>query len=183
MAINRVMEGSPADRAGIELGDIVEFVDGRRVRGLEQLQSMISSRRPGDRVVLGVWRLDEDMPRRLELEVVLDEMEQSINRDRVAQGLRNKRLWSLATSTPARAEELGVRHLRGVMVMPVEDDRFGDPLLPVGTIIEAVDGIRVGTLDELYERMDRKIQRERRPSVLLEGVQPDGTGFQIEIPI
>ena len=183
VAINRVMEGSPADRAGIELGDIVEFVDGRRVRGLEQLQSMISSRRPGDRVVLGVWRLDEDMPRRLELEVVLDEMEQSINRDRVAQGLRNKRLWSLATSTPARAEKLGVRHLRGVMVMPVEDDRFGDPLLPVGTIIEAVDGIRVGTLDELYERMDRKIQRERRPSVLLEGVQPDGTGFQIEIPI
>ena len=76
-----------------------------------------------------------------------------------------------------------LRHLRGVMVMPVEDDRFGDPLLPVGTIIEAVDGIRVGTLDELYERMDRKLQRERRPSVLLEGVQPDGTGFQIEIPI
>ena len=45
------------------------------------------------------------------------------------------------------------------------------------------EGVFMRTLDELYERMDRKTRRERQPTVLLEGVQPDGTGFRIEIPI
>ncbi|MCP4835371.1 MAG: PDZ domain-containing protein, partial [Phycisphaera sp.] len=56
VAVTAVEQGYPAEVAGIRVGDVIEQVDGRRVRGLEQLKSMISSGRPGEVAVLDIWR-------------------------------------------------------------------------------------------------------------------------------
>ncbi|HZG03449.1 MAG TPA: trypsin-like peptidase domain-containing protein [Streptomyces sp.] len=51
-----VVPGGPADRAGIEEGDVITAVDGTRVRGGEELIVKIRSHRPGDRLELTVER-------------------------------------------------------------------------------------------------------------------------------
>ncbi|GAA2466076.1 trypsin-like peptidase domain-containing protein [Streptomyces macrosporus] len=51
-----VVPGGPADRAGIEAGDVITEVDGTRVRGGEELIVKIRSHRPGDRLELTVER-------------------------------------------------------------------------------------------------------------------------------
>ncbi|MET0771866.1 MAG: S41 family peptidase [Candidatus Limnocylindrales bacterium] len=54
-----VFPGSPADEAGLRVGDVIESVDGRRVDrlGVEQLIERVRGE-PGTRVVLGVERGD-----------------------------------------------------------------------------------------------------------------------------
>ena len=48
--------GGPADRAGIEEGDVIMSLDGRAVRSSEEVGTLIIAHDPGDRVEVGVVR-------------------------------------------------------------------------------------------------------------------------------
>ena len=171
------------------MGDVILGVDGRRARGIEQLQSMIASARPGAAVTLDIWRIDPGTSdvEQLGVEVVLGVMDQSINRQFTSNLLDRARLGTLVTATPQRAEELGVAFARGVLVGPSKAGVDGDTLFPVGTLIQRIDGITVGTLDELFERIDRRLrlrprQRAReRARVLFEGILPSREPFQVDV--
>ncbi len=54
--VNRVVEGSPADRAGIRKGDVITSVNGRAVRSPEELAAVISSQSEGERAAVRVQR-------------------------------------------------------------------------------------------------------------------------------
>jgi serine protease Do len=54
--VNAVEKGSPADKAGIEAGDIILKVDGRDVHSSVELPRIITAVKPGAKVTLTVWR-------------------------------------------------------------------------------------------------------------------------------
>ena len=54
--LNEVRAGTPAERAGLEAGDIVNSVGGSRVRTASDLSTAIDARKPGDRVSLTYTR-------------------------------------------------------------------------------------------------------------------------------
>ena len=53
--VNSVEKGGPADKAGIEQGDIIVKVDGRAVNSSVELPRIITAIKPGTRIVLQVW--------------------------------------------------------------------------------------------------------------------------------
>ena len=53
--VNSVEKGGPADKAGIEQGDIIVKVDGRTVNSSAELPRIITAIKPGTRIVLQVW--------------------------------------------------------------------------------------------------------------------------------
>lgn len=65
--ITEVMEGSPADKAGLRRGDIILAVDGERLSQTYSLADALSKHRPGDKVKLTVW----ERGRRREITVTL----------------------------------------------------------------------------------------------------------------
>ena len=183
VAVQEVMPDTPASRSELQAGDVIMGVDGRRARGIEQLQSMIGSARPGAAVTLDVWRIDPvtKSVEELGVEVILGVMDQSINRLGTSNRLQNERLGTLVTATRQRADEFGVPFARGVLVGPSEAGVEGDTLFPVGTLIQRIDGITVGTLDELFERIDRRLRVSRNPMVLFEGIFPTGQPFEVDV--
>ena len=54
--IVEVVPGTPAERAGLQPGDIIVSVDGREIGPDQQLSSLIQQYGPGDRVMLAVRR-------------------------------------------------------------------------------------------------------------------------------
>lgn len=54
--VSKIVDGSPAFKAGIMVGDIISGVDGEEVAGGSSLGRMVSSRTAGDTVALEVWR-------------------------------------------------------------------------------------------------------------------------------
>jgi serine protease Do len=54
--VNSVEKGGPADKAGIEQGDIIVKADGRTVNSSAELPRIITAVKPGTRIVLQVWR-------------------------------------------------------------------------------------------------------------------------------
>lgn len=67
--VTSVIKNSPAERAGIEEGDVILKVDNMEVKNAEELVSVIHSYRPGDKVRI----LVERKGREIELEVILGE--------------------------------------------------------------------------------------------------------------
>ena len=54
--VNSVEKGGPADKAGIEQGDIITKVDGRAVNTSSELPRIITQVRPGTKISLQLWR-------------------------------------------------------------------------------------------------------------------------------
>lgn len=54
--VQEVIPGSPAEEAGLRVGDLIRKVDGRAVNSSHPLADVLSAYRPGDRVVLTVER-------------------------------------------------------------------------------------------------------------------------------
>lgn len=65
--IESVQQGSAADRAGLEGGDVVVSVLGELVNAPNDLQSLVARRRPGDTVAVGVWRNGAEQTLNVEL--------------------------------------------------------------------------------------------------------------------
>ena len=49
-------KGGPAEKAGIEAGDIVLKADGKEVRTSSELPRIVTMIKPGSKVTLTVWR-------------------------------------------------------------------------------------------------------------------------------
>jgi len=54
--VAKVLAGSPAERGGLKVGDIIRSVNGNEVRSSSDLPMTISSLNPNQTVKLGVWR-------------------------------------------------------------------------------------------------------------------------------
>jgi serine protease Do len=55
-AVSNVEDGSPAAKAGLEVGDVILKIDGRPVEGSADLSRTIRALKPGTKVNLNVWR-------------------------------------------------------------------------------------------------------------------------------
>ena len=53
--VTKVVDGSPADLAGIQPGDSILAVDGVRIEEENTLKMVIGGRRPGDKVEITLW--------------------------------------------------------------------------------------------------------------------------------
>ncbi|MGB9776299.1 MAG: S1C family serine protease [Anaerolineae bacterium] len=65
--VAEVIPGSPAEEAGLRVGDLIREVDGQRVSSNRPLGELLSLYRPGDRVVLTVERDGEELELRVTL--------------------------------------------------------------------------------------------------------------------
>ena len=54
--VNAVEKGGPAEKAGIEPGDVILKFDGKAITGSGDLPRMVGATRPGARVTVQVWR-------------------------------------------------------------------------------------------------------------------------------
>lgn len=54
--VSKVVDDSPASRAGVQVGDVISAVDGEAVSSSRSLARAIGSREDGEAVILEIWR-------------------------------------------------------------------------------------------------------------------------------
>lgn len=67
LLVARVNPGSPAEKAGVKVGDVIVAADGRRVETLEALTDQIQKKKKGDKISLEILREKKKM--KIEVEV------------------------------------------------------------------------------------------------------------------
>lgn len=66
-AVSNVVKGSPADKAGLKVGDVIVEFDGQKVKNSSHLKNLVSSTRPETTVTLDVIRKKRNKAVRVEL--------------------------------------------------------------------------------------------------------------------
>ncbi|WKV08289.1 trypsin-like peptidase domain-containing protein [Thermoanaerobacterium sp. CMT5567-10] len=65
--IAQVQQGSGADEAGLQAGDVITAVDGTKVQTFDALQSIISKHKVGDTITVAFWRNGKTLSTKVKL--------------------------------------------------------------------------------------------------------------------
>ncbi len=96
LLVNKLEEDGPAEKAGLQVGDVIVRADGKRMQTADRFTRLLQAQEEGDRIKLEIIR--DKRSRTLEVEVALDEG-------------KGRRFWPEATESLARSSENHARIL------------------------------------------------------------------------
>jgi serine protease Do len=179
VTISNVVAGSPAEQAGLKVGDTIISVDGREVKNGDELVSDIAGRKPGAKVNLGLIRNGKKQDAsvtvadRAKLFAARlgedDESDQST-------GPRESRLGiNVRAVTPEIAQRLDIPAGKGVMVQELKPGSFADDIgLGRGDVILEINKQAVNS-EEDFGRIQSGLKSGQDVVFL---VRPRGSGPQ-----
>jgi len=114
--VSKVLEGDPADKAGIRAGDILLEFDGKKITDSEKFRYLVAESKVGATVPVKVLRGDKT----LTLKVLLTEQPDDLAAARPRDPASGKLGLTVQELTPELAEQLGYQGEKGVLVTRVE---------------------------------------------------------------
>ena len=158
--VAQVVPGSPAEKAGIEQGDVIVEFDGKTVSASKDLPQIVASTPVGKSVTVKLYRSGKPIDRDVKVTAMEDSSETS-------PASSSKKTLGIAVQnlTPDIARQLGLRSETGVVVTQVEPDSPADKAgIQTGDIIREVNRKPVKDANDLVEKID---QAKDQNSVLL----------------
>jgi serine protease Do len=153
-----VFKGSPAEKAGIERGDVITQFDGKNIAESKDLSRLVAATPVGKTVTVKLMRDGKAIERT----VRIGEMEKTTE---TAHMPSHKSLGiTIQELTPAIARDLGLRHETGVVVTRVEPgSSAADAGIQTGDVIQEVDRKPVKDVEDFSQKIE---QAKSQDSVL-----------------
>ncbi|NTW48848.1 MAG: DegQ family serine endoprotease [Chlorobiales bacterium] len=116
--VGSVLEDSPSQKAGIQTGDVIIAVDGKKITNTVELRNMIAGIAPGTKVSLKVMRNGEEKEVSVKLgELPADEIVKTESKKKIEEVLGFK----AATVTQSLASQYGINaNRKGVVVTSID---------------------------------------------------------------
>ena len=147
--VSKVEEGSAADQAGIESGDVIVSYDGKPIERSSELPGLVASTKPGTKAAVDVWREGG----KTTLEVTVGELQsQSVASAGQAEA-ENARLG--VAVRPLTPQERSSAGLEGGLVVQNATGAAARAGIRQGDVIVGVNGAPVKSVDDLRERLDK----------------------------
>jgi serine protease Do len=165
--VRSVEAGSPAEKAGIEPGDIVLRLDGKSIERSIDLPRMVGSIKPGSKVVLSVWRRGANK----DISVIVGEFE--LDKVVAAKTPKEKPSSSgaftslgLTVSDLSESQKKELKLTSGVRVEAVADGGLADQAgLREGDIITALANTEVTSV-KAFETILSRLDKSRSTNIL-----------------
>jgi serine protease Do len=156
--VNRVNEGSAAEKSGIQEGDVITAVDGHFANSVSELQEQVARHRPGQSVTVKFIRKTKEK----QAVVVLKSYEGSIVP-------KKKEIETLIDGT--EFENMSYQRLRelnidaGIAIKKLGEGKWKNAGVKEGVVITYIDKVPVETVEDLSRILENK-----RGGILVEGV-------------
>jgi serine protease Do len=128
--VNSVEKGGPADKGGVESGDIILKAEGRTVNSSSELPRIITQMRPGTKITLQVWRkgATKDLP------VTVAELKEDETQK------------AAAKRQPSTGKEKAKPNRMGLVLSDLNDDQKKELEIKSGVLIEDITGSARGNI-------------------------------------
>jgi serine protease Do len=178
VTISNVIAGSPADQAGLKVGDTITSIDGKPVKNGDELVSDIASRKPGSKAAIGLVRNGKKQEATV---TIADRAKLFASRlGEEEEGQENntpkpsKFGITVRSLTPDMADRLGVPG-KGVIVQDVKPGSFADDVgLNRGDVILEINKQPVNNEDD-FNKVQANLKSGQDVVFL---VRPRGAGPQ-----
>jgi serine protease Do len=153
-----VIEGSPAEKAGLQRGDVIVEFEGKKVEEPNQLRNMVANTPLGKEVKVTIIRENKSEIKK----VVISELPADMRRPAKGDDYNNLlKGVSVQDITPDIAEKFGVpAKIKGVIVADVDEDSTAAAILMQGDIIQEINRQKITGLKE-YGKIVSEIATEK----------------------
>ena len=184
ITVATVVAGSPADQAGLKVGDTITAVDGEKVTKGAELVADIASRKPGSKVKLSFVRNGKQQETTVTIADRAKLFAARLGDDQEGNDegtpKQNKFGLSVRKLTPEMADRLQVPVGKGVIVQDVKPNSFAEDVgLGRGDVILEVNKQTVNSEEDL-SRIESSLKSGQDVVFLVRqrgSTQQDGTGF------
>ncbi|HMK74937.1 MAG TPA: Do family serine endopeptidase [Thermodesulfobacteriota bacterium] len=150
--ISQVYSGSPAERVGLKVGDVVIEVDGVKIKSSQDVVHEVLKKKVGQKVNLVILRGGK----RLEISVTTAQMPEKIGERGPAKPTREWFGLQVSNVTPEIAKQLGLTKTEGVVITGVEPNSAGQAAgLKAGDIILEVNRQKILNENEYLSAMEK----------------------------
>lgn len=140
--VSEVVPGSPADKAGLQSGDVITEVDGAQVESVGTLRGLIALKKPGQSIALKVIREGKTIELTAEI---------AQNPDVEGSGIEVEETFGLLLEpvTPELARRYSLEAKSGLLIVQIDpNSQAFQAGLRAGHVILAVNGRTVSSVDE-----------------------------------
>ncbi len=153
ITISSVVAGSPAERAGLKVGDTIVSVDGKSVKNGDELVADIASRKPGSKVTLGYYRNGKKDEAAVTVADRAKLFASRLGTEEEGGGESTPKQSKLGITTreltPEMADRLNVPSGQGIVVQDVKPGSFADDVgLTRGDVILEINKQKVNSQDD-----------------------------------
>jgi serine protease Do len=153
VTVSDVTAGSPAERAGIKVGDTIISVDGKPVKNGDELVSDIASRKPGSKVTLGFVRNGKKQEATVTVadraKLFAARLGEDEENGEEAAPKEGKLGLTVRAVTPEIADRLEIPAGKGVIVQDIKPSSFADDVgLTRGDVILEINKQAVNSEDD-----------------------------------
>jgi len=153
--VGDVTEGGPAEKAGIQRGDVITGFEGKQIEEPYQLRNMVANTAPGDKADLTIIREDKSITKTVTIGELPAEMQKpSAGREynNLLKGV------TVQNITPEIAGNLNFpAKLKGVVVENVAGDSPASMILAQGDVIQEINREKISDMKD-YEKVASRIK-------------------------
>lgn len=160
--VDGVARESAASEAGIEPGDVIVEINGKKVTRVAELQELVARNRPGDQVKVTYWRDGEVSKVSATLRNIEGDTEFVTKRIEVE-------LEGTVFADPSKRIMKELEIDGGAQVVDIGPGKWSDVGLKEGFIITSIDHEKIKSAEQLKKAME-----EKRGGILIEGITPSG---------
>ncbi len=152
--VAQVVSGSPAEKAGIEQGDVIVEFDGKEVADSKDLPRLVASTPVGKSVSMKLWRNGKVLDRQVKVGEMQEKVEMTKAPFQKSLGITVQNL------TPEIAKGLGLKKDTGVVVTRVEPGTpAADAGIQTGDVIREVNRTPVKDAEDFFQKIEKaKVQ-------------------------
>lgn len=172
--VSEVSDDGAAQEAGLMSGDVITAVNGQKVTKMAELQEILATKRPGDKVKVDYLRKKA----KKSVEIVLK------NEQGNTKVVKDADLDILGATfreiNDQEKQQLDIAY--GVKVMKVGNGKFKNCGIPSGFFIQKVNETSVKTINEL-NAIVKEASKSKSPVLYIQGVYPSGKKGYFAVPL
>ena len=172
--IAKVSDGSAAEEAGLEEGDVVTSIDGREVTKMSQLQEQIAQHKPGDKVNINYLRNKKQKQTSVTLRNSqgTTKVMQEVDLDQLGVSLR--------PINDDERQSLGIGY--GLVVNNIRRGKMQEAGATKGTILLEVNDRKMQSLDD-WEEVVKQANQSSDRALWIKAVKPSGRKQSIVVDL
>ena len=163
--VSKVEDNGAAKAAGIQEGDVIVSIDGKKVTKMAELQEILANKRPGDTVKVGILRDKSKKEMTAKLKNAQGNTDVVRTADLDVLGVNLKEISS------AQKSQHNISY--GLEVIKVSKGKMQKAGITKGFIITKVNDEAMKTLDDL-QRVVKEASTSDEPVLIIQGLNPAG---------
>ncbi len=172
--VDEVEDNGAGAAAGLQKGDVITGIDGKKINKISELQQVINSKKPGDKISISFLRNKRTITKNVSLK----------NAQGTTSVIKPADLDVLGGNfrpiTPTQKKQMGISY--GIQVIKTENGAFKSAGISRGFIIQKVNDVEMKTIDDLQKAV-KTASTSSDPVLYIQGVWPTGKKAYFAVPL